>query len=55
MVRKDLETKIDKLDAKIEASNNLIRKDMESSFKLHNWMIGATLAGVMAILIRSFF
>ncbi|MCP4138913.1 MAG: hypothetical protein GY755_01230 [Chloroflexi bacterium] len=66
MVKQELESKIDKLDAKfdskidlvrkdMETSNNLIRKDMESNHQHVKWMVGTTLAAVIAILIRSFF
>ena len=55
VVKQDLESKIDKLDAKFDSKIDLLRKDMEANHHHVKWMVGTTLTGVVAVLIRSFF
>ena len=47
----EVKVELNKVDSKID----LLRKDMEANHHHVKWMVGTTLTGVVAVLIRSFF
>ncbi|HGJ5878113.1 hypothetical protein [Arsenophonus nasoniae] len=60
-VRKEIDTRFDKLDAKIDSQISLVRKDLQLEMsgiraeqKLIRWMLGAGILGILSLVVKAF-
>ncbi|QBY42772.1 hypothetical protein ArsFIN_13310 [Arsenophonus nasoniae] len=60
-VRKEIDTRFDKLDAKIDSQISLVRKDLQLEMsgiraeqKLMRWMLGAGILGILSLVVKAF-